>query len=62
VAVRNIKRCVYEGLEMPLPPGAGAGDVLFLRGHATEVAKETLEAGILAYQESREPIFSNSYL
>jgi enoyl-CoA hydratase/carnithine racemase len=57
VAVRNIKRCVYEGLEMPLDQGLELETSCFYETMTTEIAKQTLEAGIRAYAEGREPRF-----
>jgi E-phenylitaconyl-CoA hydratase len=57
VAVRNIKRCVYEGLEMPLSQGLELETACFYETMTTEVAKRALEAGIRAYADGREPIF-----
>jgi enoyl-CoA hydratase len=57
VAVRNIKRAIHEGLEMPLAQGLELEMACFYEAMTTEVAKQTLEAGIRAYAEGREPVF-----
>jgi enoyl-CoA hydratase len=57
VAVRNIKRAIHEGLEMPLAQGLELETACFYETMTTEVAKETLDAGIRAYREGREPAF-----
>lgn len=57
VAVRNIKRAIHEGLEMPLAQGLELETACFFETMTTEVAKKTLEAGIRAYAEGREPGF-----
>lgn len=57
VAVRNIKRVIYEGLEMPLAQGLELETACFYETMTTDAAKQTLEAGIRAYAEGREPVF-----
>lgn len=57
VAIRNIKRTINEGLEMPLAQGLELETACFYECMTTEVAKQTLEAGIRAYAEGREPIW-----
>lgn len=57
VAVRNIKRAIHEGLEMPLAQGLELETACFYETMTTEVARQTLEAGIRAYAEGREPAF-----
>ena len=57
VAVRNIKRAVYEGLEMPFSQGLELEMACFYETMTTEIAKQALEAGIRAYAEGREPVF-----
>jgi len=57
VAVRNIKRAIYEGLEMPLAQGLELEMACFYETMTTEVAKQALEAGVRAYAEGREPLF-----
>ncbi len=57
VAVRNVKRAIYEGLEMPLARGLELEMNCFYETMTTEEARRTLEAGIRAYAEGREPAF-----
>ena len=57
VAVRNIKRAIYEGLEMPLGQGLELEMACFYETMTTEAAKQALDAGIRAYADGREPVF-----
>jgi enoyl-CoA hydratase len=57
VAVRNIKRAIHEGLEVPLSQGLELEMNCFYETMTTDAAKETLDAGIRAYAEGREPTF-----
>ncbi len=57
LAVRNIKRAIYEGLEMPFAQSLELEMACFYETMTTEAAKEALDAGIRAYAEGREPRF-----
>ncbi len=57
MAVRNIKRAIYEGLEMPFAQSLELEMACFYETMTTEAAKEALDAGIRAYAEGREPRF-----
>ncbi len=57
VAVRNIKRTIHEGLELPLAQGLELEMNCFYETMTTDVAKQRLEAGIRAYAEGGEPVF-----
>lgn len=55
VAIRNIKRTVNEGLEMPLPQALELETACFYECMASEEARQALEARIRTYAEGREP-------
>lgn len=56
-AVRNIKRTINEGLEMPLPQGLELETACFYECMATDEAKNALNSAIREYAEGREPVW-----